>query len=105
MSSLNIELLARMIREKRGSRGLRVVAKEIGASAPTLSRIESQKVPDVDTFIKLCDWLGVPTDTFIVGKKPSQHQEIIAHLRADRELDQTIIESLANLIELAYKAK
>lgn len=53
-STLNTELLAGMLKNKRGNKGLRAVADEIGGvSFATLSRIEQGKVPDVDTFINL----------------------------------------------------
>jgi transcriptional regulator with XRE-family HTH domain len=56
--------LSNMIKAKRGDKGLRDVSKKIGISAPTLSRIEQGKVPDVETFIRLCEWLGVSADNF-----------------------------------------
>ena len=67
-STLNTELLATMLKDKRGNKGLRAIAQEIGGvSFATLSRIEQGKIPDVDTFVKICKWLGVSTDTFIIG--------------------------------------
>ena len=59
MVKVTLQNLGTIAREKRGSRGLRTVASEIGTSAPTLSRIESGKMPDLQTFGKLCRWLGV----------------------------------------------
>ncbi len=32
-------------------------SQQIGISKATLSRIENKKMPDVDTFFKLCKWL------------------------------------------------
>ena len=110
-STLNHELLAGMIKAKRGNKGLRITAKEIGnVSSATLSRVEKGKVPDVDTFIALCKWLDVPSDTFILGSETGQpelsnYDRIVAHLRADRELDANTINSLIRMIDLAYKEK
>lgn len=110
-STLNHELLAGMIKAKRGDKGLRIIAKEIGSvSSATLSRVEQGKVPDVDTFILLCKWLDVPTDTFILGSDNDQanvsnYDRIVAHLRAERELDVHTINSLIRMIDLAYKEK
>ena len=59
MARVTLQNLGTIVREKRGSRGLRIVAGEIGTTAPTLSRIESGKMPDLQTFGKLCRWLGV----------------------------------------------
>lgn len=108
-TTLNTELLAGMLKERRADKGLRTVAKEIGdISFATLSRIEKGKVPDVDTFIKLCNWLSVPADTFIksVSAKAVSNQEtIVAHLRAERELDKSTVNMLINVIDMAYNTK
>lgn len=99
--------LSNMIKGKRGNKGLREVSKEIGVSAPTLSRIEQGKVPDVETFMKLCEWLEVPADTFnkssetpTAGKKA-----LIGHLRADKELEPETVDLLIKMIDLAYSRK
>lgn len=44
----------RMIQQKRGRRGMRAVAKEIGISFATLSRIERGRAPRGDTLKKIC---------------------------------------------------
>lgn len=108
-STLNTELLAGMVKSKRGTRGLRTIAEEIGGvSAPTLSRIEQGKVPDVETFIKLCKWLEKSTDTFILNSADgtaSNKDMVVAHLRADRELSIDTVNMLIKLIDLAYENK
>lgn len=109
-SNLNSELLASMLKEKRGDKGLRTLAQEIGGvSAATLSRIEQGKLPDVDTFIKICKWLGVPSDSFITGKSTqkvvSTKDRVVAHLRAERELSKETVNMLIKMIDLAYHKK
>ncbi len=109
-STLNTELLAAMLKNKRGDKGLRTVAEEIGGvSAATLSRIEQGKIPDVETFIKICTWLGVTTDNFIVGSKKtkpiSAKDQVVAHLRADRELRKETVNMLIQMIDMAYRTK
>lgn len=111
-TALNTDLLATMLKTKRGRTGLRAVAEEMGdVSVATLSRIEQGKVPDVDTFIKICKWLDVPTDTFVVRSNEevvstqSNQQTVVAHLRADRELDPDTIQMLVKLVNLAYSSK
>jgi DNA-binding XRE family transcriptional regulator len=42
----------------RGSRSLRDVAKEVGVSAATLSRVENGKQPSLDSFNKIGEWLA-----------------------------------------------
>lgn len=44
---------------------LRTVAKKLGISAATLSRLENQGVPDLLTYAKVCKWLGVGMNKFI----------------------------------------
>lgn len=108
MTELNSTLLAEMIKSKRGNRGLREAAKEIGGvSAPTLSRIENGNLPDIDTYFRLCQWLDVPSDFFSVkntakSQAPSSKKEVIAHLRADKTLPQSTAEALIEMINLAY---
>ena len=110
-STLNTELLASMLRNKRADKGLRAVAEEIGGvSFATLSRIEQGKVPDVDTFIRICKWLNVTTDTFIISdtkktKPVSTQQQVVAHLRAERELSKDTVNMLIKMIDMAYNTR
>lgn len=109
-TTLNTDLLAGMIKDKRGKKGLREVSAEIGSVSPaTLSRIEQGKIPDVDTFINICKWLEAPTDTFIIdnssAKIKSNKDRIVAHLRAERELEPSTIQMLVKMIDMAYSAK
>ncbi len=65
-SILDIQQLATLLKSKRGERGLREIAEEIGNVSPaTLSRIENGKMLDVETFLHLCDWLQVPPQQLI----------------------------------------
>lgn len=46
---------------------LREAAEEIGTSAATLSRLEHSKPIDMETFAKVCTWLGnEPTKYFYI---------------------------------------
>ena len=47
VAKATLQNLGTIVREKRGDRALRAVAVDIGTSAPTLSRIESGKMPDL----------------------------------------------------------
>lgn len=109
-STLDTELLAGMLKTKRGSKGLRAVADEIGSvSFTTLSRIEQGRIPDVDTFIRICKWLEVSTETFIlnssISKSVSAKDRIVAHLRAEKELGKDHVNMILNMIDLAYNSK
>src|ERR1700761_6862323 len=105
--TLNTVLLAGMLKNKRADKGLRAVSDEIGGVSPaTLSRIEQGKIPDVDTFIKICKWLNVSTETFIENNTKKQvtstKDYIVAHLRADRELKKDTLKMLLHMIDMAY---
>jgi transcriptional regulator with XRE-family HTH domain len=105
---LNADKLANLVRSKRGNRGLRETAKEIGNVSPsTISRVENGKTPDMETFLVLCDWLEVPPAELIHSteeKKDSNTPEAIEiQLRADKNLDPAIADALASLVKAAYK--
>ena len=101
-----------MLKVKRAGRGLRQAAEEIGGvSASTLSRIEQGNVPDLETFMRICKWLGVSADEFRQNALdcesadlPEPAEVIEAHLRADRTLPPDAIDALAQMIRFAYKA-
>ena len=91
-----------MVRERRGARGLRGAAAEIGVSAPTLSRVENGQMPDLHTFGLLCRWLGEDPATMLeVEVKPREHVATgltEVHLRAKRELAPETALALAHAI-------
>lgn len=43
---------------------LRTAAKQIGISAPTLSRLQNKRLPDLITYQRCCKWLNVDMDFF-----------------------------------------
>jgi len=111
-STLNTELLASMIKTKRGKMGLRDTAIEISnetgktISAATLSRIEQGNLPDVETFIKLCQWLNVSTDEFVATHGPkkeiTEKDKIVYQLRSSQELDSDSINAMVAMVDLAF---
>lgn len=105
----DIAKLSALLQTKRGQRGLRDIASDIGGiSASTLSRIEQGNIPDLETFVRLTSWLGVSADEFLIGQsRPRQKSgaELCeAHLRADRTLPPDAVDALARMIRFAYKA-
>ena len=61
---IDTKKLAVAIRARRGSRGLREAAVECGLALGTMSGLENEARPDLDTFAKVCEWIGVPMDYF-----------------------------------------
>lgn len=107
-NNLNAEKLANLVRSKRGTRGLRETAKEIGNVSPsTISRVEKGKTPDMDTFFALCEWLEVSPAEFIQNSEEEKEldtpEAIAIQLRADKNLDPAIANALASLVKAAYK--
>lgn len=102
MSKLTLSHLGQMLRKKRGPRGVREVAKEIGISPATLSRVERGNQPDLTTFPKICRWLEVdPAELLGFQKETPGNPIISAHLRAPRVSNSQLVQGLAELIVAA----
>lgn len=108
-SYLDIQRLAGLVRNKRGTRGLREISAEIGnVSAPTLSRVENVSMPDMETFIALCDWLEVrPGDFFVTDHDEQQEldisEEIVILLLGDKRLESDTAYALAQIVRATYR--
>jgi transcriptional regulator with XRE-family HTH domain len=48
---------------------LRQIAKILGSTAATLSRIENYRKADIDTVSTICEWMNIPITRFIKSKK------------------------------------
>jgi len=103
--------LGALLRERRGGRGIREVAEEIGVSAATLTRVESGRLPDIETFRKICAWLkvdpaqilGLPSSSDAPSSADSGGISSAAvHLRAERSLPSNAAHDLAQLIVAAH---
>ena len=113
---INIQALAEAIVRRREEHKLtvRAAASEMeNVSSSTLSRIERGNLPDIDTYMILCQWLGVSPAHFAISsvdnkteKRGSQisKEEIVIHLRADKLLNQPTRDALITMIEVAYAA-
>lgn len=90
-----LENLGRLVLEKRSTRGVREVAKEIGISHATLSRVERGFHPDLENYHKIIRWLGVEAPTASPSPSPNAPQ---IHFRRDKTVSKQTAQSLANLI-------
>jgi transcriptional regulator with XRE-family HTH domain len=99
--------LGALVRERRRANKLRETAAEIGISAATLLRVESGRIPDVVTFGKLCQWLGLDPSSFlgIEEKETTPHAvgviNMSAHFKADRTARPETIQALAQMLLFA----
>ena len=103
MTTMRLTQIGTLVRERRGARGVRDAAGEIGVSAATLSRIENGKQPDLLTFEKLCRWLDVsPTEFLDVGATGTMvsvpSPTATAHLRARPQITPQLAQALGEMI-------
>lgn len=90
-----LENLGRLVLERRGARGVREVAREIGISHATLSRVERGFHPDLENYQKITRWLGVQEEPPL--RKASAAAPRV-HFRRDKTVSKQTAHSLANMI-------
>lgn len=108
---MSIVKLGKLLMERRGNEGIREFARKLGVSPATLSRVENGKLPDLETFSKICDKLDLdPNDILQVGKKssapvsaPTAPTTAHVHLRADAQQQPSAAQDLARLILAAQR--
>jgi transcriptional regulator with XRE-family HTH domain len=107
MAKLTLAQLGEMLRSKRGERGVREVAHEIGVSPATLSRVERGNIPDLGTFAKICKWLELdPAEVLGLEKgRSAQEAPLIAtaHFRAGQTANPELANALAEMILAAQR--
>lgn len=96
-----MENIGRMVLEKRGDRGVRAVAEEIGISHATLSRVERGFLPELATYQKICRWLGIDTPTMATTTQSDTPQ---VHFRRERTITPEAAQALAHMILKAQDA-
>jgi len=108
-----IESLGALVRKKRGLKKLRETARDIGIGSATLMRVESGRIPDVETFGKLCKWLGEDPRQFLgldaLAEPGSPESEAVAvfagHFRSDKTPKKATVEALARMMLLASRSQ
>jgi transcriptional regulator with XRE-family HTH domain len=104
--TLPISELGRLITAKRGARGVRAAAAEVGISSATLSRVENGHMPDLGTFAKICKWLDKDPREFLgIEQSNSDHvQHAVAHFKKKKTVSMDTATALGELILAAQKA-
>lgn len=107
---LDVAALYAALDKEREARGLswRTLAKEVGVSPSTLSRMANGQRPDVDAFAALSSWLGTDAQTYLVSELSEQPQpdlmtELAPLLRARKELSRQDVDYLEDLIGAAVR--
>jgi len=90
-----LENLGRLVLEKRGARGVREAAREIGISHATLSRVERGFHPDLENYQKITLWLGIQDEPPLRSAPESTPR---VHFRRDKTVSTQTAKSLANMI-------
>jgi transcriptional regulator with XRE-family HTH domain len=103
--NLRLSELGPLVLEKRGTLGVRAAAAEVGISPATFSRIENGNMPDLESFAKVCTWLGRDPSEFLGAAPGKQPQRVAAvHFRKDQTTSHATAASLAKLILAAQSA-
>ena len=107
MDSIRIKQLARRIADKRAGIGVREAARQVGISPATLSRVENEKIPDLETFSRICRWLDEDPALFL-GISPTSNAVVTpmarVHFKKDSAIAADSAKALGDLILAAQQA-
>ena len=109
MSGNSVEELGSLVAAHRRDRGLslRRAAEETSVAFNTLARIEKGYVPDLATFRRIAQWIGLPAADFFrddQGSPSSTVDVIAAQLRKDPALGEEASEKIADILTELYAA-
>lgn len=110
--SVDVRSLHDALDKARENKGLswRQLAKEIGVSASTISRMANNLKPDVTAFAAMTTWLKMAAEDFYVGgardtgvEEPDLVAQLVPLLRARKDLTSMDVEYLEEVIGAAAK--
>jgi transcriptional regulator with XRE-family HTH domain len=104
MDLVKIDMLAERLLQKRAGTGLRLAAKEVGISPSTLSRVENGKIPDLETFGRICAWLGDDPAVYLGLQKKTTPTMAQVHLKKGTTIERESAYALGEMLLLAQKA-
>jgi transcriptional regulator with XRE-family HTH domain len=105
MDHLKIGALADRIRSKRAGQGIRAAAQEVGISSATLSRVENGGVPDLETFGRICSWLGDDPARYLglATAHSTTTSKVLVHFKKENAIRPETATALSEMIILAHK--
>lgn len=59
-----VDTFKRDVRTKRGSQSLRDIGELLDIAPSTINRLETGTMPDLLTYVKICQWLGVSLNKY-----------------------------------------
>jgi len=104
MDLTKIEKLAERVLQRRAGKGIREAANEVGVSSATLSRIENGKIPDLETFGKVCAWLGDDPAMYLGLPTRSATPKAQVHFKKGAAIKKDTAIALSEMILLAQQA-
>lgn len=106
MSDIKISQLAARVQERRAGKGVREAAAEVGVSPATLSRVENGGVPDLETFAKVCSWLGEDPGVYLGIHQSASlpTQTALVHFKKGSTVKRDSAKALGELILAAQQA-
>lgn len=103
-----LEALGPMVIQRRLDLGLslREASAASGVPVATFSRIEQGRMPDLGTFRRVVEWLGVPHERFFstTERTESTPEAIAEHLMADPALGRDAADKIASIVRDLYQS-
>ena len=110
-TSIDVPTLYAVMNQTRLNQGLswRGLAKRLGITPSTFTRMAQGRRPDSDTFAVLVAWLGMPAGDFLkhrdaVSADPDPIGMISLYLRSARNVHPEDAKALEEIIGAAYRA-
>lgn len=104
-TTLTLDRIGRFALEKRAGMGVRAAAKEIGISPATLSRVERGHLPDLETFRKICAWLGIDSGEVLGLTQPQPSTpQVTVHFKKAQTLSPKTAQALGKMVLAAHRA-
>ncbi|WP_223774501.1 helix-turn-helix domain-containing protein [Streptomyces sp. 135] len=109
---MDVQALHAALDAARAEKGLswRQLAKDLGVSASTISRMANGLKPDVTAFAAMTTWLRMPAETFYVtpqdgsvGEEPELVASLVPLLRARSDLSGDDVAYLEEVISAAAR--
>lgn len=105
MPEIRLDTLGATVRNTRGAKGIRAAASEIGVSTATLSRIENGHLPDLETFRRICEWLGADPSSVLGFQRAGNVTPVtMVHFKKKKTQSQKTLRTLGEMIAAAQLA-